>query len=376
MSSPHVWSAVVLFFVLVLSPIVEFLCLGWLRRRTDIVEGFTEAAIETYFSTFHPSEVANSQGDWRKAFARYYCSQFGRRRFLLPLLLLAGISGLLFCWIGLSLPALLETGSIASGHFPVLATVAVMGACMWILFDEITRWYCSDLTPADVYWWCLRLAIAVPMGYAIRDIVSKDLAMPLVFCLGAFPITQLMTIARRIANKKMGFADSEKQEVSELQSLQGVDRSKAEIFSSEGITTILQLAYSDPIRLTIRTGLSYSYIVDCTSQALLWIYLEKDVALLRQGALRGAYEVLDFWLDLVEPTAMAEAQPVLAEMARVLNRSEDSLKNILKQVALDPYTQFLYLSWSGSPENAFTAAQKKVLFEFREKKGTKHHGKP
>jgi hypothetical protein len=367
MSLPHIWSAVVLLFVLLLAPIGEFLWLGWLRRRTDAVEGFTEAAIQAYFSTFHPSEAADAQGNWRKAFALYYNSQFGRKRFLLPLLLLMGISGLLFCWIGLSLPALLNTGSIASGQFPVLATMAVMGACVWILSDEITRWYCSDLTPADIYWWCLRLTIAVPMGYAVRDIFSEKLAMPLVFLVGAFPTTQLMTIARRIATKKMGFADSEKQEVSELQSLQGVDRSKAEVFSSEEITTILQLAYSDPIRLTIRTGLSYSYIVDCTSQALLWIYLEKDVALLRQGALRGAYEVLDFWLALVEPTTMTEAQQVLAEMAKVLNRSEGSLKNILRQVALDPYTQFLYLSWSGATENDFSAAQKKLLFEFRKK---------
>jgi hypothetical protein len=200
------------------------------------------------------------------------------------------------------------------------------------------------------------------MGYAARDVFTEKLAMLIVFFLGAFPTAQLMTIARRIATQKMGFADSQEGDVSELQSLQGIDMRKAEVFAAEGITTVLQLAYCDPIRLTIRTGLSYSYIVDCASQALLWIYFEKDVALLRQGGLRSAYEVLDLWLDYVEPTTQGGAQLVLNEMSKALNRPDSSLKNTLTQVAGDPYTQFLYLSWSSWTKADFTPAQLKVLF--------------
>src|SRR5579883_887435 len=156
MSAVHLWGAVSLLCIFLLLPTEEFLCSGWKRRRRDIVDGFSETAIQSYFCAFHPSETGGKPDEWRKKFDQYYSAQYGRRRFLLPFLLMAGIAGLLFCWIGLSLPSLIETGSIGAGQFPILATLAVLGACMWILGDEITRWYCGNLSPADIYWWCFR----------------------------------------------------------------------------------------------------------------------------------------------------------------------------------------------------------------------------
>jgi len=269
--------------------------------------------------------------------------------------------GLLLSWIALSVPDLLLSGKVGDGGFPALAMTAVMGAYMWVLFDEITKWYRSDLSPADVYWWSFRFAIAVPMGYAMRDIFTPGLAMPLAFVLGAFPTAKLMSIARRVATRKMGFADSEDREISELQSLQGIDVIKAEQFSDEGITTILQLAYCDPIRLTIRTGLSYSYIVDCICQALLWIYTEKDTVMLRKNGLRSAYEVLYLCLDLSDLSKKQDAEQVIREAAKAINIPETSLKNVFMEVAEDPYTVFLFLSWSGMTNENFNDDQQKIL---------------
>ena len=45
-----------------------------------------------------------------------------------------------------------------------------------------------------------------------------------------------------------------------------------ERYKDEGITTICGLAYADPIDLTIRTNFDFNYVVDCVSQALMWIY--------------------------------------------------------------------------------------------------------
>jgi hypothetical protein len=170
-----------------------------------------------------------------------------------------------------------------------------------------------------------------------------------------------MSIARRIATQKLGFADSENREVSELQSLQGIDITKAEQFYAEDVTTILQLAYCDPIRLTIRTGLSYSFIVDCTCQALLWIYTEKDTAILRNSGLRSAYEVLDLGLSLEDPNEKESAEQVIRESAVALSRPESSLRNVFEQVATDPYTQFLYLSWSGVTKDQLSEKQNELL---------------
>jgi len=359
MSMIHVWGAMVLLFVLIMTPAISFLWSGWHVRRRDITDGFSDAAIQSYFQTFHP-KVPLEQ-DLQKQFNAYYNDQFGRSRFVLPLLLLAGLVGLLLCWSAMSIPDLLQSQKVSDGEFPALAMVAVMGAYMWVLFDEITKWYSSDLSPGDIYWWCFRFTIAVPMGYAMKDVFTEGLAMPIAFFLGAFPTSQLMSIARRIATKKLGYADSENREISELQSMQGIDIQKAEQFSAEGITTILQLAYFDPIRLTIRTGFSYSYVVDCTCQALLWIYTEKDTVTMRKSGLRSSYEVLFLWLNLEDSANKAQSEQVILETAQALHFPEASLKNILEEVALDPYTIFLFLSWSGATKADFNEGQLKLL---------------
>jgi hypothetical protein len=159
----------------------------------------------------------------------------------------------------------------------------------------------------------------------------------------------------------MGFGDSQDNPVSELQSLQGIDLRKAEIFAAEGITTILQLGYCDPIRLTIRTGLSYSYVVDCTCQALLWIYVNKNISTLANGGLRSAYEVLALYLDLENPAEKQQADQVVREMAEAIKCPESSFRNLIAQVAEDPYTRFLYLSWSGITKEDLNGAQQVAL---------------
>lgn len=40
---------------------------------------------------------------------------------------------------------------------------------------------------------------------------------------------------------------------------------------------------------------------------------------------------------------------------------ETSLRNVLEEVALDPYTIFLFLSWSGMAKSDFDANQLKIL---------------
>jgi hypothetical protein len=134
MSMIHIWGAMALLFALILAPVITFLWSGWRVRRRDIVEGFMDAAIQSYFQTFHPQVPL--EGDLQKQFDRYYKSQFGRSRFILPLLLFAGLVGLLLCWSAMSIPDLLQSGSVGSGEFPALAIVAVMGAYMWVFFDE------------------------------------------------------------------------------------------------------------------------------------------------------------------------------------------------------------------------------------------------
>jgi hypothetical protein len=91
------------------------------------------------------------------------------------------------------------------------------------------------------------------------------------------------------------------------------------------------------------------------------VYVEKDIEQLRKSGLRSAYEVLDLWLDLDVPEKKATALDVITQTATAMNRPTVLLNNILTQVALDPYTEFLYLSWSGLTAEDFNDEQRRTL---------------
>jgi hypothetical protein len=54
--------------------------------------------------------------------------------------------------------------------------------------------------------------------------------------------------------------------------LQGINRWIIERLSNEDITTVTQIAYCDPIRLIMRSNLTFNFVTDCMNQALAVIY--------------------------------------------------------------------------------------------------------
>jgi hypothetical protein len=95
-------------------------------------------------------------------------------------------------------------------------------------------------------------------------------------------------------------------EKSDLLGLDGIDKPLVERLAIEDITSIVQLAYCDPIQLTMRTNLSFNAVVDLVSQALAWVYLGEKLTAIRPLGCRGAYEVrqlIDFLHAAENPPA-------------------------------------------------------------------------
>src|SRR5581483_9290354 len=235
MNNPHLVFALFAVWVALLLPLITFVAVGWKVRKDDIVNGFSTAAIVAYFRAFHPQKTV-SAGDAAQEFERYYSTQYGRRRFVLPGILFAAVSGLLLCWSTLSVPDLLAAHTITAGRFPTIGISAVMGAYMWVLSDEIGKWYSGSLSPAYLYWWSFRFIVAVPMAYALSAIFASAVAVPFAFLLGAFPTNQLLKLCRRAAAKSMQFTESDNGKISEVQNLQGIDVRYAEQLVDEQIT--------------------------------------------------------------------------------------------------------------------------------------------
>ena len=121
----HIYVALGLLLVLLISPAIAFLLGGWEVRRRNIVETLSDDAIRCYFRAFYPKMDVGKEP--RKTFEAYYRSEFGRHRFIWPLLLLTALAGIIFYWSAPSISDLLQYEMVDSGKLPFLAMVAFMG---------------------------------------------------------------------------------------------------------------------------------------------------------------------------------------------------------------------------------------------------------
>ena len=217
---------------------------------------------------------------------------------------------------------------------------------MWVVGDFISRSRRFDFSPADVMWGALRLVISVPLGLFLGSIATNQLANFVAFALGAFPLDTLQVALRQLSYKQLAI-ELGPTETSDLLRLDGVNKPLAERLANEDINSVVQLAYCDPIQLTMRSGLSFNAVVDLVSQSL-WVYVAEKLPALRPLGLRGAYEIRQLLddLDSSDNKAKDAANKILPTVASTLGLDVDRASFVLRQVAYDPYTDFIYSTWS------------------------------
>lgn len=352
----------VLGWVVVILPATLYLTTsaGWKTRRDRIFTYFGPAALRLYFKQYFPALDVSAESEIKLAerFKKHFACYYGARHFVLPLFFLAVLSGVgawgtsqsVSVWLGLFQNA----DASMRNSWPPIVVSAFLGAYTWVLFDQLTRLRSRDFSSADVYNCVFRFLIAVPFGYAFSKFVKDDFGIPVAFLLGAFPTATLFTIGRRLVSQKLELGEEAKSGPSELQGLQNVGRADAERFQDEGVATIAELAWVDPVDLTIRTNFDFNYVVDCMSQALLALYFEKDVKQLYRFSLRGAQEVayLIYTLEAPEtPTSEKNAaEEALIGAAKVLGMKSAAFYHTLLFVRHDPYTEFLWQIWETDPD--------------------------
>ena len=245
--------------------------------------------------------------------ADYYDTQFGRRRFLWPAVLLTVLAGTFLAAPAAAALATLRTlpagsgpgavleAAVASGGWVWAVAVAVLGGYTRVVFDLASRAQQDNVRPSDLLWGCFRLVIAVPLGYAVGKGLSTDnghLALAVAFLLGLFPTATVMTFGRRLFYKWV-LQREEEDPAEPLLAVPAVDKGTAEQLNQEGIANVTQLAYTDPVRLSIRSGLGFAYVVSCQSEALLAVYLvdRRRMDVTRLFGVLGAYEASRLWED-------------------------------------------------------------------------------
>jgi hypothetical protein len=342
------WILVAMAMAILITPIALYLTGPWVYRRREILALLPAPAAALYFERFF-ADMPEAE----RSLPRFYDTRFGRHHYAVPVLLLVALAILPIDWA-------IESALAWSGHpgaavrLPPQAVAAIAGAYAWVAADVISRWQYRDLLPIHVTSAALRFAVAVPLAYAFGSLVTAELKIFVAFAISAFPTRALLTITRRLFRRKLDLGDANERAESELEKLQGVDTRVAERFADEGYTTILQLAYADPIELTMRcSSFGFSFVTDCASQALAWIYLEDRLATLRVMSLRGAQEIANFVDELADdsdPQVLQERRTLLAAAADTLNVPAPALARTFQEIAGDPYTEFLRSVWQQPSE--------------------------
>jgi hypothetical protein len=287
--------AVVLSELFLFAPIALFLEYGWPVRKKAILAPFSNEVVKKYFQAFHPNDPRGSKGT-RQDFEKEFVDRYGRRHYVVPSVILGLVSVYL---VVLSVNSLFQhaTGSTPffSDVLSPITVAAFCGAYVWVVADLIARERTLDLSTTHVHWATFRLIVSLPLGFAFSQFATNDkVGLGVAILAGAFPGQTLGKMARRIAGKQLGIDDPPGDKRTRLDNLQNIDTTVSDRFVDEGITTIPQLAYADPVDITMRTGFKFIFVVDCVSQALLWVYMEDYYAAAKANGFRGALEVCGF----------------------------------------------------------------------------------
>jgi hypothetical protein len=235
---------------------------------------------------------------------------------------------------------------------PDTAMAALAGAYLWVVHDHTWRTRRLDFAPSDVHWGTLRLVIAIPMGYAFAAVAAKSVGPTVAFALGAFPLDALILMMRRLTEKQLGATSVEASD--DIIALQGVNKEIMERLRNEDITTVTQIAYCDPVRLVMRSNLTFNFVTDCMSQALAWLYFEDKLATLRPLGMRGAVEIKNL-IDAYDADVAANpglkterdrAATALPKIAEAIKQDPSTVESAFREIAGDPYTEFLSDVWS------------------------------
>jgi hypothetical protein len=360
--------------LLVVWPVLRFLYRPWNFRKDLIFGAVSGDAAVYYYQQFRPGAetlkktppekvhqpVAGNaypkatQDAYFLAFKKDFFRWYGRRYHIAPVAMLIILTVVSACWAQRMLREWAATGVGPGTTLRALFASALAGAFVWVTSYEIEKLRKRDFTTSDVFYYVFRILLAIPFAWAIAAIsvdgrpLGLPGSIPLAFFLGAFPTTTLFKIARRFGAQTLKLGDDQASGTLELEKLQSIGKSNAERFQDEGITTIVALAYTDPVDLTIRTNFDFTYVVDCVSQALAWMYFQDDSAKLVELSMRGAQEitaVVQWSANATDPVKQGYADQAILDAAAKLGLSDKALRTTFAQIVQDSYTEFLVNVW-------------------------------
>jgi hypothetical protein len=342
-------------------PLFHYMILGWKRRVEELEDSLSLQAKRTYLKLFRHLP-ADSWTDKRveDEFYQLYRWAYGRKWFIAPIAFAVVIALITNFVVAEDLIRLAKATDLKTGL--LTAPAAMAGAYTFVTYDFFARVQRRCLLAADILRGGLRLAIAIPMGFAFAALFKDEVGPFIAFAVGVFPLGDLLAMLRQIANEKLNLKIGQARTGSRVVQLLGVDPNTADRIEDADISTIPQLSTCDPVDLAMRACLQFRFVANMCSQALAWIYLgakpDEDSSAgakadddrisklneLRPLGLAGALEIKDLMRDLAspDPATGAKAKAVLDAAAAAVKLPVDGLRHTFEEIDSAPHAKFLH----------------------------------
>src|SRR5262245_50399673 len=312
-----------------------------------------------------PKQKLATDDEWRfrNEFWRYH----GASRYLIPLPLLTILSVLILVftsvWLAEQLglrhellvaanpaPDLAAKTGVAKVDLTIL--MALWGALVWSMYEVLSRRMSGDLTPIELYGIALRLVSAIPIGYAFSLLAGGPIPPLAAFIASAFPLRDVRQIFRKYgpgSTKPDAAAASSVSIQGKIATvISGVGDDMVIRLEELGIVTHQDLAYADPIRLMIQTGVPLRLVLAWIDMALLAVYMGSHIPKLLKVGIPCALDACAFYVSYCwdvnkkEYKEGWEENQAVKDLAAILEVSPSILvRSMLNSVFNDPHTQFL-----------------------------------
>ena len=288
------WAAALLTTAFAAAPYARFIDNGWWTRHDEFRNELWGEALCEYLSHFwhrrgdeaqalrplnHGTKPAEDDEQrktrWKNAadvFDQIYREQYGLGAFGLPLSIL-----LIIIFAETHFFVLTGYGKSAEEILTRLPRItvdtnlsvsAICGAYFFVVGDSVDSLRKESLNSSDVYWYALRMLLAIPIAWALTAPVPDGLKAQVAFALGALPLSFIMKQLRQFASgRKMNMQEAE--EADQLIKLDGVTSPTVALLTAEGVTSIDQLLGMDPVLLSIHTGMPFRSVLRLCAQAIV-----------------------------------------------------------------------------------------------------------
>ena len=373
------------------APLIIFLLVGWYTRYLEFQNSLKQEALAAYLQRFWSNALiealtddlaarktaaaaapaAATVTDWRKQsleapmicdrlFSRIYHDQYGLLPFVPAVCILltfvyaaAAIVGWTYITSCCAKP---EAQTCVFGLSAELVIASFGGAFMFVVGDTVASVLKGSLNVSDVYWYSLRLLLAVPLALVANRITgTAGFHVAFALSLGTLPVNQLLKVIRRYGDPvTTPSAQEAKSEPDELLNLKGVTVAVSESLQAQGLTSIEQVATADPVRLAIRTGFSFRFTLQLASQAIVRRHFGKTAENLAEIGLSTVVPIylLVQALNGTQKLGMpkfddGDPAKIIAEAAALLLPNDDSgpreavTRMKFRQIAAEEYTLML-----------------------------------